>query len=340
MNTNNWKWVKLKKIFPSQNCKSGKCNNATELLEPGNGIAYIGAKKNDNGIMDFVKSNSKLTTNGNCIVLIGDGQGSVGYSLYQPDDFIGSTTITACYNEHLNSTNAIFLVTILDLERFRYSFGRKYKTTAIQNTEVKLPVKNNEIDWKTIEDYIRNTLIPKLPQKAKSIWLNQYETSPLNSKKLNLTDRKWEYFIIGKLFDCNRTSSAVFQTLQEGNTPFVTRSAENNGVSAYVDAENCEISNNNCITIGGEGIFAFYQPQYFATGTNIVTLRHEKLNSFNAMFLCTILNMETYRYNYGHARSFNRIKKERIKLPIDDEGKPDWLFMENYIKGLPYSRNI
>ncbi len=50
--------------------------------------------------------------------------------------------------------------------------------------------------------------------------------------------------------------------------------------------------------------------------------------------------MKTYRYNYGLARTLSRIKKEKIKLPIDNEGEPDWLFMENYIKGLPYSRNI
>ena len=30
----------------------------------------------------------------------------------------------------------------------------------------------------------------------------------------------------------------------------------------------------------------------------------------------------------------------RIKLPVTPSGEPDWKFMEDYIKSLPYSKNI
>ena len=30
----------------------------------------------------------------------------------------------------------------------------------------------------------------------------------------------------------------------------------------------------------------------------------------------------------------------RIKLPVTPSGEPDWKFMEDYIKSLPFSRNI
>ena len=30
----------------------------------------------------------------------------------------------------------------------------------------------------------------------------------------------------------------------------------------------------------------------------------------------------------------------KIKLPVTPEGNPDWQFMEDYIKSLPFSRNI
>ena len=35
-----------------------------------------------------------------------------------------------------------------------------------------------------------------------------------------------------------------------------------------------------------------------------------------------------------------RLKKLSIKLPVDSKGEPDWKFMEDYIKSLPYSSNI
>jgi hypothetical protein len=34
------------------------------------------------------------------------------------------------------------------------------------------------------------------------------------------------------------------------------------------------------------------------------------------------------------------MQKSNIKLPIKSDGSPDWKFMENYIKSLPYSANI
>lgn len=150
-----WDWFNVADIFPIiEKCK---CSNATELLEDGDDIAYIGAKKSDNGVMRYVKYDEALITKGNCIVFIGDGQGSVGYCIYQPKGFIGSTTLVAGYNQHLNQYVAQFLITILDMERYRYSFGRKYNKSAIMNTKIKLPVKpNGSPDWEFMENYIKS----------------------------------------------------------------------------------------------------------------------------------------------------------------------------------------
>ena len=151
----NWQWFNVNSLF--QDLEKCKCCNATELLEDGTDIAYIGAKKNENGVMRYVKYNDKLVTRGNCIVFIGDGQGSVGYCLYQPNDFIGSTTLMAGYNIHLNQYTALSLVTIFDLERYRYSFGRKYNKNAIQNSRIKLPADPfGNPDWQFMEDYIKS----------------------------------------------------------------------------------------------------------------------------------------------------------------------------------------
>ena len=67
----NWQWFRVGDLFPPQKCK---CSNATELLEDGDEIAYIGAKKSDNGVMRYVKRVENLVSRGNCIVFIGDGQ--------------------------------------------------------------------------------------------------------------------------------------------------------------------------------------------------------------------------------------------------------------------------
>jgi hypothetical protein len=146
-----WGRFKIDSLFAIENCK---CFNASQLSD-GNDVAYIGAKKNDNGVMKMVAHNEDLLTRGNCIVFICDGQGSVGYSNYMDTDFIGSTTLSVGYNSHLNKYIGLFLVTVLDLERPKYSYGRKYRKY-LSETVIKLPVdKDSNPDWKYMENYIK-----------------------------------------------------------------------------------------------------------------------------------------------------------------------------------------
>lgn len=149
-----WKWFKLDELFSFER---GQCGSAEKLLEKGDKISYIGAKKEDNGFMYKVVMDEKYVTKGNCVVFIGDGQGSVGYSTYQEKDFIGSTTLSMGRNKNLNKFNAIFLITLLDKERFKYSFGRKWNGEKLKNTKIKLPVdKKGNPDWQFMEDYIKS----------------------------------------------------------------------------------------------------------------------------------------------------------------------------------------
>lgn len=153
------------------NIKTCKCSCAGDL-EEGNDINYIGAKKSDNGVMKKVKLDHSLISKGNGILFICDGEGSVGYTNYMKDDFIGSTTTSIGYNDDLNEINALFIVTVLDKERFKYSFGRKYRKH-LSEIQIKLPILHNEDgsiyidethkyseegyvpDWRFMEQYIK-----------------------------------------------------------------------------------------------------------------------------------------------------------------------------------------
>ena len=58
------------------------------------------------------------------------------------------------------------------------------------------------------------------------------------------------------------------------------------------------------------------------------------------MFLITILKLEQFRFSYGMTGKKERLQNFYIKLPVDDNDKPDWVFMESYIKSLPYSSSL
>jgi len=63
------------------------------------------------------------------------------------------------------------------------------------------------------------------------------------------------------------------------------------------------------------------------------------MSNYVALFISTIINAEQYKYNYGRKCSQSRMRKSHIKFPAKN-GVPDFGFMENYIKSLPYSSSI
>ena len=162
----NWKGFLIDKLFTLEN---GKANQG--MLEDGDECFYVGAKKDDNGVMIHCIRDNALIQEGNCIIFICNGQGSVGYANYMDVDFIGTTDIVAGYNENLNGYNGLFIATVLCQERPKYSFGRKWKTH-LRDTIIDLPIQRNLDgthviddtrkysddgylpDWKWMDDYI------------------------------------------------------------------------------------------------------------------------------------------------------------------------------------------
>ena len=89
----------------------------------------------------------------------------------------------------------------------------------------------------------------------------------------------------------------------------------------------------------------FYQEDEFFASEKIVTIETVQypLNKFLALFLIPILKLESEMYSYGGRKWTveKQLKETMIKLPVDDNGnEPDYKFMEDYIKSLPFSCNI
>jgi hypothetical protein len=154
--TSKWHPFKIGQLFQ---LKPGKVNS-TDVLTEGDDVYYCGAKKDENGIIAKYAYDKKYVSKGNCIVFICDGQGAIGYNNYMDRDFIATVNLMLGYNNKLNKYNAMFLVSVLDLERPKFSFGRKRKKT-LSETTIRLPAKlkadrEYEPDWQYMENYIKS----------------------------------------------------------------------------------------------------------------------------------------------------------------------------------------
>ena len=144
----------------------------------------------------------------------------------------------------------------------------------------------------------------------------------------------WKEFRVGDLFSCETTLGIPSKNdLEDGDINYITRSASYNGFSRTCGNED-HLNKGNCITIGAEGFVAFWQTDDFVAGNKVYALRHPKLNEINGLFVCTTLNALSSRYSFADARVLDKIEVEVIKLPTASDGKPDWQYMESYMKAV------
>ena len=331
LNISSWGNFKISELFPV--LQNGKANQG--MLSDGYDCFYVGAKKDDNGVMMHCAYDSALIQKGNCIIFICNGQGSVGYANYMDVDFMGSTDIVAGYNKKLNQYNGLFIATVLCQERPKYSFGRKWKTH-LKDTVIKLPQTIEGFpDWDFMEQYIKSLNHKPLTTQ------NRSSQHPLNIDN-------WQEFRLDDLFsEIYKAEAHVKGDLEFVESPgtntikFISRTEMNNGCDCYLPNNGISgIENGNAITIGDTTATCFYQKDEFVCGDHIVVCRAEWLNLYTGLFLVSLLKREKYKYNYGRAFKMDLISNTKVKLPTKSDGTPDFNYMEHYMKLLPYGDRI
>lgn len=331
-----WKDFYLSDVFTK--IEPGKVSQAYQL-EEGVDIPYLGAKKDDNGIMAWCEANEELKSKGNCVVLICDGQGSVGLANYMESDFLGTVNLMLCYNEyHLNQFTGLFLATVISQERPKYSFGRKWKPH-LSDTLIKLPqTATGDPDWEFMEQYI------------KSLNYKPLTTANCNGNKLHpLGIESWKTFKVNELFEVKYGINMELNTCVEAEDGdpdainFVARTESNNGVSARVKlVEGKEPQPAGLITCAGGGsvLSAFIQEEPFYSGRDLYLLIPlQPMSKLSKLFCITVLKANKYRYSYGRQANITLPYLE-LMLPATVEGQPDFDFMENYMRSLPYGDRI
>ena len=215
----------------------------------------------------------------------------------------------------------LFYCLCLGKNRFKYSaFGREANRT------------------------LGNILVPsEIPEQFNVISLDNVVPSKAQviDKQLELCTADWKYYRLSDLFKIcgSKTTSLLKLTgYGEGVYPYVTTQATSNGVAGFY---NYFTENGNILTIDSAVLgYCSYQSFNFSASDHVEKLIPKfNMNLYIAMFLTTIMNLEQYRYSYGRKASQRRLMKTRIKLPSKG-ANPDWQFMEDYIKSLPYSSSL
>jgi len=313
--------VELNKIFDVKYGNKFDANKMT-FLESGS-IHFITRTSKNNGSIGPVMKYNDIDPFHAGLITVSLG-GSILSCFVQPNQFYTAQNVAVLIPKNSMSLNEkIYYCKCISLNRFKYNaFGREANKT------------------------LKILQIPGTPPS----WINENAScnnisgiiEPVLSRNISLADREFKDFIYSDLFDIKKGKRIVASKISaRGDCPLVASIDKNNGIRDMLDVEPNHDGNTITVNYNGSIGEAFYQENpYWATDDVNVLYPKFELNVFIAMFLITMIRKEKYRFNFGRKWHKERMEKSRIRLPANAVGEPDWAFMEEYIKSLPYTKQL
>ena len=150
---------------------------------------------------------------------------------------------------------------------------------------------------------------------------------------LSLQDREWRPFFIEDIAEIVSGKDIYEREREEGTKPYITATANNNGIGYFVGNMNDTLE-AGCLSVNRNGSvgYCFYHPYSALYGNDTRKLRPKVKNKYISLFISMCITSQREKYGYGYKMGTGRLKRQRILLPVDNYGKPDWRFMEEYMK--------
>jgi hypothetical protein len=300
-------------------------------------VPYISSTAKKNGIGHFVCNNNN-TLERNCLSV--NRNGSVGYSFYHPYQGLYSNDCRKLRPKVKSDYVAFFLSNQITSQRQKYSYGYKMGTGRLKRQKIMLPSLNeNEPNWQLMESYTK-ALISK--KKAKYIDFCRKELAKLKPKKIDpLEDKKWHEFFLKDIFQVVQRGKRLTKANQvEGLHPYVSSTAMNNGVDNFIGNEESVRIFSSCLTIANSGSVgsSFYHPYKFVASDHVTHLQNDKFDRHTYLFIATLTNRLSDKYNFNREINDKRISRDKIMLPTKDDGSPDFEYMSQYMMNLEYQK--
>ena len=326
-----WKEFRIGELFEVTGSVTTKPQN---LIENGL-IPRITCSATNNALDDFYQN--KATEKGGVLTV---DSATIGYVSYQSHDFIATDhveKITNKDNSYISRFIGLFEKQCIDKATIsKYGYGYKFAQERIKNQKILLPVsENGEPDFDFMENYIHELEQEKLSEYKTYA---QKQVCELSYQEIELLENKeWKAFLLTDLFDTiQRGKRLTKENQKDGSIPYVSSSAQNNGVDNYISNTMGVRFFENCLSLANSGSVGscFYEPFKFVASDHITHLKNSKNTKYSYLFTATLLNRLSQKYNFNREINDKRISNEIIILPITSDGKPDYSYMEQYTKNL------
>ena len=131
--------------------------------------------------------------------------------------------------------------------------------------------------------------------------------------------------------------------MQIGNRPFIgaTDNYINNGITEWVNNTNESIDQNLLgVNYNGSVGEVFYHPYecIFSDDVKRFHLKDYEDNAYVLLFFKAIILQQKSKFGYLYKFNAERMSKQRLLVPVNDAGEPDYEYMEQYSKNMMFKK--
>lgn len=300
---------------------------------------YVSSTSVSNGIDGFIQNEQNVRVFSNCLTVANSG--SVGATFYHPYSFIASDHVTELKNNQLSEYIYRFIVSLVARLGSKYSFNREINDVRIRREKILLPTDaQGDPDYAFMEAYMKQREQEKLA-KYKTFVAKRLAELKDYEEVGSVGDKQWREFELKDLFEIRSGERLTKDDMTQGDTPFIGATDSNNGITSYVGNKNDSLDKNVLgVNYNGSVVENFYHPYsaVFSDDVKRLSLKKAAGNKFLYLFAKTQILKQQSKYQYGYKFNARRMSRQKIMIPIERSGIPDYAFMENYMKKLEYQK--
>ena len=235
----------------------------------------------------------------------------------------------------MNERALVYVATMLNAKRWRYSYGRKCFKNKLESVEVEVPVCTAasggwQLDLNHIDRLLEGVHFDARP-------------SVKTPTSHSLPKVEWVERRLDQVFNLVRGDFHSIKNLAEGHLATVSRTEADNGIVGYFEKpDGSTVYPPGTITVSTVNGDAFVQVEPFIATDNVVMcIPKRPMKPTCSYFVAAMINEQKWRYGYGRQPYVRKLSSLTIPLPwrdgnLDEEttdalvtSQPYWPFVSN-----------
>lgn len=317
--------VKVSDLFDVQYGHSLELNRL-KRTRTDEGVPFVSRQMGNNGISAWVVPiPDVLPASAGELTCALSGNGVLTTHLQEQPYYTGFHVARLIPITSLSRAQLLFYCMCIRANRYRFSYGRQ-ANRSLKDLEVP--------DLDALPPYVEVSDVDRFAGRDAALF-------PTPTPALDTTS--WPAFRLKDLFIIRKGKRLTKADMIRGNVPFIGAIDNNNGTREHIAKTPLHPPGVLTVNYNGNGVAeAFYQPKAFwaSDDVNVLYPKFKGMDPLVALFVCTLIRLERYRFSYGRKWNLERMRDSIIRLPSLPDDLPDLAYMRAYIGSLRFSSQL